>query len=896
MSDKIIYSSEIQVLSHLLNAAGSAIIVYDPEHRLCMDDDSHFPVATRLVDLKGMAVHKGAAKLCVINNSKECLSIPDIDFIVEFNLENSYEKKRKIDWQYICNPNGTMRWVFPATISKPWFLSFYNFNYWKAAIYKQIVNLAFSLRLPTLMSNGTVTIHANQPIYVEELLHYNGKIQSEFAVFTGTAGPNRKAILTVARKNRISHFYKIALNNRSKRNIQNELNMLHLLQDSSMEVLKIPRALSINDNCIRLNNIRPEQPIKQRQFGDKHALFLNHLYGVSIQQEHFTDLVLCKEMDNQLSRIGQNPKLKTTSFAAVLYSKLQLLRDQLVKENPIISVGIGHGDFTRWNCFEDDMRVYVYDWELSRNGLPLLHDLFHYVVQGAVYGSNADLQHIQHLLQQALENKFVKKIVVDYDLDTDFHLQLYLLQNACYYLDMYLNQPNLHKEATWLFRTWNLLLTVETPKAAQIIQRNEFLDCFFLFMQDKQYVMLKNAGKSIPELSYSSDVDLLVKKSDLSTILRWVKTNENVQKIKIARKSFMTTVQIFFNDISFLSIDLLVAFNRKSIQYIDAILLLDHAIDSGGVKILPPAYDYLYIFLFYQINFSEVPEKYASLFRNKNGVEAQSVLEVLKENTAVAEETLSSSFLFSKERRTRIYQFLKQKRSNGILWRSWRRLRYTIDFMKSFMHNRGVIVTFSGVDGAGKSTILNEVKEMLEKKYRKKVVVIRHRPSMLPILSAWKYGKAAAEQKCVDSLPRQGKNKSLLSSIFRFGYYYSDYLFGQFVVYAKYILRGYIVLYDRYYFDFIVDGKRSNIAINKGFIKSLYKLVYKPELNVFLYAQPEVILKRKKELSAEDITELTVNYKYLFNQLGDVPQYICIENIDKSETISKIEQAFIQLN
>jgi len=206
------------------------------------------------------------------------------------------------------------------------------------------------------------------------------------------------------------------------------------------------------------------------------------------------------------------------------------------------------------------------------------------------------------------------------------------------------------------------------------------------------------------------------------------------------------------------------------------------------------------------------------------------------------------------------------------------------------------MLTFSGVDGAGKSTILQEVKEMLQKKYRKKVVVIRHRPSMLPILSAWKYGKEEAERKCVESLPRQGKNKSLVSSFARFAYYYADYIVGQCLVYFKYTLRGYIVLYDRYYFDFIVDGKRSNININKSFIRNLYRFVYKPQLNIFLYASPDVILKRKKELSAKDITQLTDAYTSLFGKLGHAPQYMCIENIDKGKTMQTIEQAFVQLN
>ena len=59
------------------------------------------------------------------------------------------------------------------------------------------------------------------------------------------------------------------------------------------------------------------------------------------------------------------------------------------------------------------------------------------------------------------------------------------------------------------------------------------------------------------------------------------------------------------------------------------------------------------------------------------------------------------------------------------------RLQYIIDSIKTFFFDKGFIVTFSGVDGAGKTTIIENVKEILEKKYRKRVVVLRHRKRII---------------------------------------------------------------------------------------------------------------------------------------------------------------------
>ena len=194
----------------------------------------------------------------------------------------------------------------------------------------------------------------------------------------------------------------------------------------------------------------------------------------------------------------------------------------------------------------------------------------------------------------------------------------------------------------------------------------------------------------------------------------------------------------------------------------------------------------------------------------------------------------------------------------------------------------------------GKVQLLKTLKKY-EGKYRRNVVVLRHRPSVLPILSAFQHGKQKAEQKAAETLPRQGRNKSKLSSFLRFCYYYSDYLLGQFYIKAKYVWRGYVVIYDRYYFDFIVDSKRSNIEIPQSIPKFLYRFVSHPSLNLFLYANPETILKRKKELDVESIDELTSNYKSLFeslNEKGTCEKYLPIENIDKEITLRQILEQY----
>ncbi len=215
------------------------------------------------------------------------------------------------------------------------------------------------------------------------------------------------------------------------------------------------------------------------------------------------------------------------------------------------------------------------------------------------------------------------------------------------------------------------------------------------------------------------------------------------------------------------------------------------------------------------------------------------------------------------------------------------------------MRNKRVqLITFSGVDGAGKTTILREFTELLQNKYNKEVIELRHRPSILPILSAIKHGKKEAEKKTMEVLPRTGNNKSKLSSCIRFFYYLTDYVFGQWVVYFKHTRKGKIVVYDRYYFDFINDARRTNINLDSAFVKFFYKFVFKPEMNIFLFASPEVILSRKQEMDKESIIRLTEKYKTLFDELGqkNKDQYVSIENINKEETMKTIENIYVRIS
>jgi thymidylate kinase len=422
--------------------------------------------------------------------------------------------------------------------------------------------------------------------------------------------------------------------------------------------------------------------------------------------------------------------------------------------------------------------------------------------------------------------------------------------------------------------------------------RQAYLRYYFEAIKSQEYALLKFIHGSVAEIPESSDVDMLIGADQRRLFLDIIGKGPDIKRIHLAKKSFATYVSLLFNDGSYLEIDLIFRFDRKGTIYLQANEILDHANESAdGLKIASHRHNFEYVLLFYLINGADVPERYRAYFSTFSFEQRAEIFAHItgkyKVNINVLDELYEVNSRFTKK----ILGYVNGHGSNKAFHYLYNKARYVTDVVNDFMHQRGITVTFSGVDGAGKSTIIEEVRQTLQKKYRQKIVVLRHRPSLLPILSSVVHGKSEAEKRTRENLPRQGKNKSVLSSLIRFTYYYLDYLVGQYYIYFRYTLRGYTVLYDRYYFDFIIDSRRSNIVLPKGFMKWCYHFIFKPQVNVFLFASPEIIRSRKQELSQEDITSLTSEYTQLFNELGksgSKQQYLVINNINLDDTIRRV--------
>lgn len=770
-------------------------------------------------------------------------------------------------YYYVPNLDGSVRWIWPIDSTKPHFLNFYSGSSFKQRSFKLLVKAIFKFKLQAFWFKQTTEI-ANRTF----------PNHSNWALFNGTPGPNNKKILFISdEKSGISSFIKIAETEESNKLILKEKNQLSILNKQKNQLsFRIPRLLEqSSENELVMQAIDNEK--SAAIWGDNHSLAIQEMSRLNFNRSTVRNWDGWNRVNKQIALFRDDSPKKIPSS---ILDKLILLK-MSIDQNLPFSFHYAHGDFTPWNVFQSkNQELAIVDWELAIEDAPKGFDFFHFHIQKGIL---LDRSTCADMLAD-IENLALKYGIFNNEKEVREYFKLYLLSHVTYYAAIYAKQELWHQQIYWQLNVWEELLN---EVITILSDRKLFIIDLFDFLKTKNYAGLKLQSNRIEDLNEYSDLDLVVDKKDVNALKRWIKDRNLVDKVLTKRYSNMHVMTIIFKDGTRLYLDLIQKFKRKNLVFLNAKELLQSAkMNEYGIKEVSPRNTALYVALFYGLNGSSIPDKYKKL--------ADDLLPSNKKLEFTAYKCYSEEKSAFEELQGLILKNPENKGFKGV----GNRLSYYLDVVRSFFNRNGMIITLSGVDGAGKSTIIEELKYEMDKKYRKKVVVLRHRPSIVPILSAYKHGKSKAEEISMQNLPRQGSNTSKTNSLVRFAYYYSDYFIGQFYVYLKHVIRGHIVIYDRFYFDIINDSKRSNMTLHKPFVRFAYSFLLKPNYNFFLYASADTILERKRELDRKTIDKLTFDYLNLFKSLQGrkkKARYIAINNEALDQTKQHIFKTIGQI-
>ncbi len=188
------------------------------------------------------------------------------------------------------------------------------------------------------------------------------------------------------------------------------------------------------------------------------------------------------------------------------------------------------------------------------------------------------------------------------------------------------------------------------------------------------------------------------------------------------------------------------------------------------------------------------------------------------------------------------------------------------------IHPTGMFIVLLGVDGAGKTTIADSLKERYITAFRR----IDHYHSRVRVLKD--ISQLKKDAKPVDaSDPHGKKHKSgKLTSVVKFGYYFLDFLIGNIkITVAK--IKSTLVLVERYYYDYSIDKLRYNLNLSDGFLGFFEHFILKPDVIFILTGNSKELLERKHEITIEEIDE---QKKKLTDRFRDNPKAVFIDTTE----------------
>ena len=248
-----------------------------------------------------------------------------------------------------------------------------------------------------------------------------------YAFFTGTDSPHRKVAVQIMNENGvIKGFAKVSCQEFVKPLLTHESKTLNHLHSLNLQNALIPKVLFYGDiagaDMLVTDTRKTEQTKTEIELNKLHIAFL-------------------RELAEKTSLSGSNG---TDWFVKALYRRYETVAERLpaewqrrLKKTVAVLTGCGkdwgprslsHGDFTPWNTFFVDGKLYVFDWEYANQDFPTGYDLIHFIL------SHPDVKRLSACNTIAKINKVLQKLgITDNHKITSLLLLSYLCGHSLHY-------------------------------------------------------------------------------------------------------------------------------------------------------------------------------------------------------------------------------------------------------------------------------------------------------------------------------------------------------------------------------------------------------------------------------------------------------------------------------
>lgn len=390
--------------------------------------------------------------------------------------------------------------------------------------------------------------------------------------------------------------------------------------------------------------------------------------------------------------------------------------------------------------------------------------------------------------------------------------------------------------------------------------------------------------EGLPDKNTSKDVDIILKYGT-------VKAAERILKDVFRRNGLSYFYRVIIEECYVhyainkkgdfaIHIDLMNGYINRGVELFTFEELYSQTIDYNGFRVLNELYNGVMLFIYKQFGYRKpkLKEVYKSTIYDVwlRYPEFSSILEKMlgkdiypKISACIEQKDFDTMLSYSSIVSQRLRQYSNQ---TSFVKNQYRRIRFiTQKVNRIIFRYRKYEKSFSVMapDGTGKTTFLTQLLNRLAFFYVdapndiKRFHLYHFRPGLFPNLGAVGEKARVMKQDTDFTNPHRAKPAGFLSSLIRITYYWFDYVLGWMYYTRRDVQYDLYTVYDRYSYDLLVDPRRTRLKLPYWVRRCFVACMPHPKINFFLKASPDVIIKRKAELTHDEIIRQVSAYERL---------------------------------